>query len=354
MASGKFKKKSETFRSINGESVMSATIRDIKKRTGLSLATISKYLNGGNVLPENKVKIEAAIKELNYQVNEMARGLVTNKTKTVGFMVENIESIFCGKLLRYVGNILRTNGYSMIICDSRGQEDTEEENLKFLLNKKVDGILVVPVARNAKFLEPAAKASIPVVLLDRSLGGSFDCVRIDNRLAAANAGKILIENGHKKTAIIYSNVEYTGIERFKGFVETYSEAGIAIPKSYQKDGIHSIEHGYKSMRELLLLKEKPTAVFCSNYEVTLGAVMAVNESKYSCPNDISIFGFDNLILSHVVQPKMTLIVQPMKEMGEKAAQLILKRMMAKEQEAPMEYIIATRIERGNSIKNLML
>ena len=95
-----------------------ATIKDIKKKTGLSLATISKYLNGGNVLPENRIKIEEAIKELNYEVNEIARGLVTNRTKTVGVIVYSVESLFNGTLLRYIGSELRKAGYGLLICDS--------------------------------------------------------------------------------------------------------------------------------------------------------------------------------------------------------------------------------------------
>ncbi len=332
---------------------MPATIRDIRERTGLSLATISKYINGGNVLPENREKIEAAIKELNYQVNEMARGLVTNKTRSIGVVVNDIGSIFCGVLLRYIGDVLKENGYSMIISDSRDDEKNEAENIKFLLNKKVDGIIVIPLAKTSKFLKPAIDADVPVVLLDRSIrNGDVDCIRIDNREAAFKATSILIENGHKKSAVIYSEEIYTGIERYKGFREAMQDAGIDIPKEYLKAGVHSIEHGFKSMNELLALKNRPTAVFTTNYEVTLGAVMAVNESKYSCPEDISILGFDNLILSHVVQPKMTMVVQPMKEMGRKAGELILKRVNEKEKAAPMEYVLGTKIEKGNSIKKL--
>ena len=124
---------------------MPATIIDIKNRTGLSLATISKYLNGGNVLPENKIKIETAIKELHYEVNEIARGLVTNKTRTIGVSVYSIESIFNGTLLKYMGDALRKAGYGLLICDSNQDEETERKNIKFLLNKKVDGLIVIPV-----------------------------------------------------------------------------------------------------------------------------------------------------------------------------------------------------------------
>ena len=167
---------------------MAATIRDIKERTGLSLATISKYLNGGNVLPENRIKIEAAIKELHYSVNEIARGLVTSRTRTVGVVVYSIESLFNGTLLHHIGNALRAAGYGLLICDSMGDAETEAQNIKFLVNKKVDGIIVVPVSTEAEFLEPAKNAGIPAVLLDRAIfDGDYDCVRIDNRITARKA-----------------------------------------------------------------------------------------------------------------------------------------------------------------------
>jgi len=171
-------------------------------------------------------------------------------------------------------------------------------------------------------------------------------------VAASSATQFLRNNNHVKNAVIYSSVEYTGIERYKGFMETMSDAGLSVPDKYQRAGKHCIEHGYRSMRELLSLKDRPTAVITSNYELTLGAVMAINESSLNCPEDISIIGFDNLILSHVVQPKITMVVQPMREMGEKAAKQILKRINDKEQDAPMEYILGTNLEIGNSVKKL--
>ena len=116
---------------------MAATIRDIRNQTGLSLATISKYLNGKNVLPENKEKIEAAIKDLHYEVNEIARGLVTNKTNTIGMIVYDIESMFSGVLIRHVGECLRRAGYALLVCDSCNDEKVEADNVRFLLNKKV-------------------------------------------------------------------------------------------------------------------------------------------------------------------------------------------------------------------------
>ncbi len=332
---------------------MAATIRDIKKQTGLSLATISKYLNGGNVLPENKIKIEAAIKDLHYEVNELARGLVTNKTKTVGVVVFSIESLFNGTLLHHIGNSLRKAGYGMLICDSNDDIDREADNIKFLINKKVDGIIVIPISNTSDFLKPAKNANIPVVLLDRKLKtDEFDCIKINNTSAARRAARELLDAGHEKIAIISSNAEYTGIERHKGFIDELKTAGIDMPDDYIFRGSHSIELGYDGMKHMLSLSDRPTAVFMTNYEVTLGAVMAVNESPIRCPDDISLLGFDDLIMSHVVEPRMTMVVQPMEEMGQSAVDVLLKRIDSKEEYIPAETVMSTKILQGNSIKKL--
>ena len=334
---------------------MSATIRDIKERTGLSLATISKYLNGGNVLPENRARIEAAVKELNYEVNEIARGLVTNKTRTVGVVVYSVESLFNGTLLHHIGNALRKERYGLLICDSCNDEEIEAENIRFLMKKKVDGIIVIPISKRAEFLNPARNAGVPIVLLDRSFQDEeFDCVKIDNRIAAFRAVNLLLKNNHKKIAIICSDNqnEYTGYERYKGFMDAMEQAGLAVPEEYRKKGSHCIEFGHESMRELIGLQNRPTAVFMSNYEITLGAVMAINESGLRCPEDISMLGFDDLILSHLVKPQMSMVVQPMKEMGERAVEVLLRKIRSKEEELPIEIIMSTKIHEGNSIARL--
>lgn len=332
---------------------MAATIRDIRKQTGLSLATISKYLNGGNVLPENREKIEASIRDLHYEVNEIARGLVTNKTKTIGMIVYDIESMFSGVLIRYVGDFLRKEGYALLVCDSCNDEKIEADNVRFLLNKKVEGMIVIPVSRKEDFLLPAREKGISVVLLDRSFSVSdFDCVKIDNRTAAYRATNYLIERGHKEIAIIASKAEYTGLERYKGYREAMDQAGLGIPEEYCRLGVHTIEFGHESMQQLLELANRPTAVLMTNFETSLGAVMAVNESEFDCPDDISMMGFDDLIISHVVKPKLCMVVQPMKEMCEKAVELVLSQINSVESRPPIELSMGTTLRDGNSVKPL--
>lgn len=332
---------------------MPATIRDIKNRTGLSLATISKYLNGGNVLPKNKELIEEAIKELNYEVNEIARGLVTNQTKLVGVMVYDIESLFVGNMLHYIGRELRKRGYGLLICDSFNNEDVEKQNLKFLLNKKVDGILILPVNISGAFMKPARDADVPVVLIDRAFRDEeFDFVGIDNRMAAYRAINILIEHGHEKIAVIASDVEYSGIKRVEGYMEAMMNAGLPTPTEYRLQGKHSFELGYENMKKLLAMSDRPTGVFLGNYETTLGGIMAVNESELCWPEDISIIGFDDLIVSRIVRPKIWMAVQPMEAMCEKSVDLLLKRMKHKNNEMPMKINFSAQIQKGDSIRKL--
>ena len=332
----------------NGD-YMAATIIDIKEKTGLSLATISKYLNGGNVLPENKEKIEAAIKELHYEVNEIARGLVTNKTRTIGVVVFSIESLFNGILLHHIGEALRKQGYGLLICDSANNEKSEEDNIRFLLSKKVDGLIVIPVSCRADFLKPVLQKEIPMIMVDRHVEGlQCDCISINNREAAKQAVDKLIENNHRQIAVIYSAKEYTGIERYQGFMDAMDEAGLTLSEEYRKAGVHSLEHGYESMKALLELANRPTAVFMSNYEITLGAAIALKESVYRCPEDISMLGFDNLMLSGLVEPKISVVVQPMQEIGEKAAELLLKRIQGKMDPNPVELVLETTLQEGDS------
>lgn len=324
---------------------MAATIRDIKAKTGLSLATISKYLNGGNVLPENKQKIEAAISELHYEVNEIARGLVTNKTRTIGVVVYSIESVFSGTLLHYLGKVLREKGYGILICDSCNDEAVEKDNVQFLISKKVDGMIVIPVSYNGRLYESARRRNIPVVFLDRAVTSEgFDCVRIDNERAAMHATEEILAHRHTKIAVIYSETEYTGIERYRGFQNAMKHAGLPLSDDYRKAGVHSIKHGYDSMRQLLELSDQPTAVFMTNYEITLGAIMALQENKEHSLEDFFVMGFDNLLLTHLVASHMYIVVQPMEELAQKAAELLLNRIEGHTVGAPMEIILGTTIE----------
>ncbi len=335
---------------------MAATIRDISKKTGLALATISKYLNGGNVLPENRKAIAEAIEELHYERNEVARGLATSQTKTVGVLIHSFENVFAGTIVSTIEGLLREHGYGTIVCDCQEDEQQEAEEIRFLLSKRVDGIITFPTASGADYLEPAKERGIPVILLDRTFReGNFDSVLVDNKKAAGKAVQVLLDYGHERIAIICGgDGEYTARERLLGYRDALKAAAIPEREAYMKKGQLTVEHGYLAMKELLALQERPTAVFLSNYEITLGGIIAVNEENISFPKEISLIGFDNFMLSKVVNPPLWMVSQPMEQIAREAAQLMLERLERplEDGEEPRRIVLDTGIYEGKSILNI--
>ncbi len=338
---------------------MPATIKDIKEETGLSLATISKYLNGGNVLPKNREMIEAAVEKLHYEVNEIARGLVTNSTRTIGVSVFDITDMFCSLILHQIGIELGALGYGLLIVDSACDPEREKNNIRFLTNKKVDGILCIPASTSSSVLKPAFDAEIPVVLIDRQFRDrSLDGVTINNREAAAGAVKYLIKNGHSKIAVISGNEESTSRERFRGYRDAMEDAGLTVPKEYLlNNGTATMEYGYEAMQEILKLSDRPTALLCTNYGINLGVIMALNEAQVNYPEDISVVGFDNLLLSGILKTRLTVVEQPMERFGKKGVEILMQRIREKKDkvlsdDGHINVILSTHMYEGDSVRNL--
>ena len=182
---------------------MGATMKDIARETGLGLATISSYLNGGNVREKNRIKIEEAIEKLHFEVNEVARGLKTNRTKTIGIILPELNNIFFSEIITAAEDLLRSHGYATMICDCRSDVKREEEAAEFLLHRRVDGLIMMPTGAEKKVFDRFRKSGRPVVLIDRRMeNGDCDCVLVDNEGAAQNAVKRLMQKGHKKIGMI--------------------------------------------------------------------------------------------------------------------------------------------------------
>lgn len=333
---------------------MAATMKDVSKHTGLSIATISKFINGGNVLEENKSIIEKAIKELGFEVNEMARGLKTNKTKTIGLLIPSMENIFFTSIVSNIESILIKNGYSTIICDYRENKDLEKQKLDFLVKKMVDGIITMPMGSDGEAINSVIKKNIPVVLIDRALKGvDCDTVLVDNLNASYNAIEQLITMGHKRIGIICGPSSiYTAQERLKGYERVHDDYAMIIDPELVKQGDYQVESGYKLLNELIKMKDSPTAIFATNYEMTLGAIMAINESDIIMPEDISFIGFDNLQLAKVIKPSLSIVVQPVQQIGEIAANTILKRLKGDNTNFPAMVRLKTELIIKGSVKKI--
>lgn len=307
---------------------ISTTIKDVAERTGLSIATISKYINGGNVLEKNKIIIQNAIDELNFKVNEMARGLKTNKTKTVGIALPDLNNLFFTSIVSKIEDVLVKDGYGTIICDYKQEYELEKKKLDFLVNKSVDAIVLIPSGKEEKEVKEILDNGTPVILIDRLLKGvQCDVVLGDNLNSSYNAVEQLFIMGHRRVGVIVGPKEmYTAEQRLKGYYRVHEDYSLKIDSNLIKYGDYRMDSGYILFKELMTMKNPPTAIYVTNYEMTLGAIMAINEMDIKIPEKLSIIGFDNIDLVKVINPPLSVVVQPMESIGEVTAKLLLKRM----------------------------
>lgn len=334
---------------------MAATIKDIARETGLSLATISKYINGGNLREKNRVAIERAIKKLDYHVNEYARGLKSKKSRTVGMVLPELSNLFNMKIVSVIERILQEQGYSVIICDSQNNLEQEARSVEFLLSKQVDGIINIPMGNSSSHLAPAVEHQIPILLLDRPLDKLNDvvsCVLIDNQRAARMAVRLLLDAGHRSIGVVVGPAGvYTAEMRLKGYREALEEYGIPFEERLAARASLTVEGGYRQMRRLLKESKDMTAVFVTNYEMTLGALIALNKEGVQIPQELSIVGFDNIMdLSRVFRPSLTIVSQPMEQIGIQAARLMLERLSGDASAAPMTVTLSATLREGASIQ----
>ena len=329
---------------------MAATMKDIARRTGLGLATISSYFNGGNVREKNRIKIEEAIQELHYEVNEVARGLKTNATKTIGVVIPELNNTFCAEIITGMEDVLRSHGYATIVCDCRTDKKLERDAVEFLSRKRVDGIISMPVEGN--HLKKFQKTGKPIVLIDRRIRElSCDSVLVDNEKAAEDAMRVFFQAGHRKIGIIGGPEEIsTAQERLQGYRNAYEKENIPVRESLIYHGDYTIQGGVQGIEKLVADNPDMTAVFVTNYEMTMGAIIGVNELGIRIPDQLSVIGFDNLQFARACNPKLTIVSQPTEKIAHEVAEIILDRLNQEEKEKkPVSEKLCTEMIQGRSV-----
>lgn len=330
-----------------------ATMKDLANHTGLGLATISKYLNGGHVLDRNREAIEAAVSELGFTVNEFARSLKTSRSRTVGVVIPELSNLFVTSIVTVIEDVLRRSGYGVIVCDCRTDETQEADAVRFLMGKMVDGIICMPVSNSGAQFDAALEKGVPVVLLDRmngALRGKVSAVLVDNVSASAQAVRLLLEAGHTGIGVILGPREvFTSQQRLLGYHQELLKNGLIPAPELAEYSDYTVQGGYESMKRLLTLPEL-TAVFVTNYEMTLGAIIAVNELGVRIPEQLSFIGFDNLQLAQVIKPKLTIVTQPLEEIGREAARILLESLSGNEE--PQMVTLSPGMQAGESVRTV--
>ena len=322
-----------------------STIKDVSKRTGLSLATISKYLNGGNVREKNRQVIDEAVEALGFRVNRNARSLKTNRTMTVGVVIPTLTIPFFGEVLSALDRLLREAGYTSFVCSYDFDRDLEFEKLRVLCNNNVDGIVLAAQFVSATELEEIRHlrgSEMPMVLIDRTIPGfACDSIVVDNLNATYGAVEQLVGAGHRRIGIITGPLGIsTANERMVGYRRALEDYGIEcepVPHGEEvtgdgliRIGQYDFESGYRLFNQLMDQKSPPTALCVTNYDMTMGAVTAAHERGIVLGRDVGFVGFDAVDLCRIVSPPLSIIEQPAQQMGQKAGEVLLKRMAGEE------------------------
>src|SRR5512139_3661869 len=334
-----------------------ATIHDVAQRAGVSPITVSRVINhSGYASQDTRERVEAAVAELGYVPNRLARSLRSKRTHTLALVITDITNPFFTTVARGVEDTASDAGYTVIFCNTDESETEEQKYLQVVLQQQVDGVLLVPARSTGESVEMIQKQNTPVVVLDRRMPAStsVDVVRCESVEGAYQLVKLLIDLGHRHIAVISGpHSVSTAEDRVIGYRRAMADAGLG-----QTDivyyGAFTQASGYELAQQLLARQPRPTAVFAANNLIAIGAFKAVQAAGLRVPEDIAMVAFDDLPANLLVFPFLTVAVQPAYEMGRRATQLLLARLNNPAsqdcQEVVLPYELIVRQSSGSALR----
>lgn len=306
-----------------------ANIRDIAKLAGVSTATVSRTLaTPAIVMPETRAKVEAAVRKLDYKPNALASSLRRRRTENIVVVVPDIHNPFFSGVVQGIEHVAHGHGHKVLLGESQNSQQRLDTYAEMLDSKEADGLILLGALLPTGIANAVAAGEAPhvpiVMACEYFVGLQAPNVRIDNAAAAAAATEHLLQLGHRRIAMITGPTGNPLVkDRVKGYRAQMAKAELAVPADYVARGDFTVESGYHAMKKLLALSQKPTAVFCANDEMAMGAIRAVKDSGRRVPQDLSVVGFDDIRFAEYFDPPLTTIRQPQREIGETAMRLIL-------------------------------
>jgi LacI family transcriptional regulator len=300
----------------------------VARAAKVSIFTVSSVLNGTSVVSdERRERVEKAIRAIGYKRNPVARSLKTGRTQTIGVVIGDITNPFYTDVVAAIQDVLYRAGYGVMLCCNERDVTLQEDHIAVLHDRRVDGLIISPTGEDSHLRKALEQTHLPVVLVDRILS-RFDCdaVILDNRAAVRSLMRYLLSLGHRRIGFVSGLLgSFTGRERLNGYQEALKEAGIAREQGLVQIGNFRIDEAYDATLRMMTLAKPPTAIISSNNQMVIGVMKALNHLKLSCPEDISVAGFDDFPWADAFRPQLTTIAQPVRAIGEQAANLLIER-----------------------------
>lgn len=330
-----------------------ANIKDVARAAGVSVSTVSRVINdSAAVVPEKKQAVLKAMAEMKYQPNTLARALVNNRTDCIGLLVGEIDSPFFGQLMAGVHRVVMDAGKHVIVTAGYHKPELERSSIRFLQERRCDGLIIHSKALPDEEIIELFQQDTPVMVINRLIPGWEDrCVYLDNEYGAYLATRHLIGKGHRKIAYIGTNIEIEdGNHRVKGYTKALAEAGLDIDEKAIVKAFPDEEGGHAAMAEVLQRNLGVTAVFSYNDAMAAGAMLMMQDAGIALPDEISIVGFDDIILARILKPHLTTIRYPINEMGALAGQLVLHHLNEKYQKVDQPLRFTPRLVERQSVR----
>jgi LacI family transcriptional regulator len=327
------------------------TIRDVAHKAGVAPITVSRVINNSGYVSENtRQKVQVAIDELGYVPNMLGPSLRFQQTMTLAVVITDITNPFWTTVTRGVEDVAQANGYSTILCNTDESEAKQEQYLQMLLRRRIDGILLVPACSDPESIELIQKQGIPVVILDRQVPGvNVDVVRADSEGGAYKLTQYLISLGHRHIAMLSGPASVsTSVDRVNGYRRALMDAGISEPDAQVYWGEFTQESGYQLAMQALANPNEPTAIFTANNFLAVGAMQYLRTNGKRVPEDVAIVTFDDIPLNLVASPFLTAAIQPAREMGQQATQILLERVKGEKDSPARHQVLSTEIIIRNS------
>ncbi len=306
----------------------SITGKDVARKAGVSPATVSRVINDDpRISDDTKRKVTRWIEKLNYTVNPIGRSLKTSETFTVGFLIPELANTFFMTVAKGIEDEMRKNGYSVILCSANEDPVQEEQRLRLLADKMVDGVIIVPSTNQGMHFSVLTEKGIPFVLVDRLVDDvQADAVLADNVDGSRKAIEYLIQKGFKRIGFIGGDRTLTSAkERYEGYCSALELHGIPPDESIIKFGDFHTESGFRLMKELAESEDPPDHVFIANYYMHAGAAKYLAQHGTASGKNIFLAGFDDMELTSLFAFSCIAVSQPMKDIGREAARMLLGR-----------------------------
>ncbi|HGW1211802.1 TPA: ribose operon transcriptional repressor RbsR [Klebsiella pneumoniae] len=329
-----------------------ATMKDVARIAGVSTSTVSHVINKDRFVSEAiTAKVDAAIKSLNYAPSALARSLKLNQTRTIGMLITASTNPFYSELVRGVERSCFERGYSLVLCNTEGDEQRMNRNLETLMQKRVDGLLLLCTETHQPSPEIMQRyPSVPTVMMDWApFDGGSDLIQDNSLLGGDMATQYLIDQGHLRIACIAGPLDKTPARlRLEGYHAAMARCGLPVAEGYVVTSDFEFGGGFSAMQQLLALPQRPQAVFVGNDAMAVGAYQALYQAGLQIPQDMALVGYDDIELARYMTPPLTTIHQPKDELGELAIDVLIHRMADPQQKQQRVQLTPELVVRGSA------